>query len=343
MNYREIYKTKNFKKTYLFYGAEKLLIENTLDYLIHLLINKGTESFNVNILQGKEASVADLMSACETVPIMGDKKIVWLKNVAAFVDQQNLNSNFFDFLDHLPEFILLIFEETENLNKNTKFYRYFSKNKINMEFAPLTHRELQKFVQSSFARKNKKIKPVDMSYFISQSNYLSRNSEVTLYDIKNEIDKISSVTTEEWINRKDIIGSLSENIDTNIFQFLDALFEGNPDLALREFHNLYKLNEPIPKIFVMIHRQVRLLLGYKVLEEANYQSYEMMERLKIKKFEFSKIQKYAPQFDKDFLIQFYDRLLEADKSFKSSNSNPLYEMEKLILIYCRRENNTRSK
>lgn len=336
MNYREIYRTKELDAAYLLYGPEKLLIENMIDYLTHLFVPKGTEGFNFTILQGKESNLGDVISACERVPLMSEKKIVLVRDVANFVENQNLDDDFFHFLNHLPPFNLLLFEETESLNKTTKFYRYFLKMKRNVEFAPLSPRDFHKFVENSFLRKGKRISPGEVSFFITQSNYSSKNTEVTLLDVKNEIDKISAAAIGDWVKREDIIASLSENIDTNIFAFLDGMYQRNCDTALREFMNLYKKNEPIPKIFVMVHRQVRLLLQYKMLRDSNYHPTEMMEEMGVKKFEFSKIQNYEKNFSKLFLIRFYKELMKSDSVLKSTTIDPVMEMESLIIKYCTR-------
>lgn len=335
MHYKEIYRTKDWDRAYLFYGPEKLLIEYCLGYLAERLVPDKTESFNLTILQGKDAKIGDVISACERVPLMSEKKLVVLRDVATFVDNQKIDDSFLQFLDNLPSFNVLVFEETQNLAKTTKLYKYFLKKKRNVEFAPLLPRDFQKFVESAFLRKGKRLSAQDLSFFVIKSNYSSKNTDVSLMDVKNEIDKISATVSGEQVTRADILASLSESIDTNIFAFLDGMYQGNTDVALREFMNLYRLNEPIPKIFVMIHRQVRLLLQYKMLREGHYQPVEMMEEMGVKKFEFSKIQNYEGRFSKEFLLHFYDTLIQSDEIFKSTNIDPVMEMEGLIVKYCR--------
>lgn len=334
MNYKKIYQDKFHSGAYLFYGDEKLLIENALKYLINLYIKSGTESFNLINYMGRDASSENIIAAAETYPVMSDKKIVVVKDVAEFVKNQSFNEDFYVFLDKISDFSIVLFLETEDLNKTTKFYKYFKKNNRNIEFPKLEGRDLYRFVETYFAREKKKISNADISYFIKESLYTSKNTDVKLFDLKNEILKIVSSTKNDVIRREDIDRAITENIDTNIFKFTDALMERNVNRAILELDSLYKLNEPVQKIFIMMIRQVRLLLGYGVLFEKRYTPDETMRKLGIKKYEYTKIVNGYKNFTKEFLRDFYEELLKTDEHFKTTSIDSYIEMQSLVVKYC---------
>lgn len=333
MNYKKIYRDKDHSGAYLFYGKEKYLIENAVGYLINKYV-KGTEAFNYTKFKGSEIKPEDIISACETYPVMNDKKVVLVRDVVDFLGENDLKDSFYDFLDNLSDFVILIFWDTGSLKKTTKFYKFFKKKDRDMDFAKLSPADLNNFIKGYFIRKGKEIGPSELALFISESGYNSKNEDVSLLDLKTEMDKISAHAKGKKILREDISSSITENIDTNIFKFLDAMMGRRSEEALKELHNLYKLGEPSLRIFTMIIRQVKNFLSYKILSTKNISQADIMNKMEVKKYEFGKIKSFEKNFTKEFLIDFYEDLIRSDELFKTSSIDEKLIMETLIIKYC---------
>lgn len=333
MNYKKIYRDKDHTGAYLFYGKEKYLIENAVGYLINKYV-KGTEAFNYTKFKGSEVKPEDIISACETYPVMNDKKLVLVRDVVDFLGENDLKDSFYDFLDNLSDFVILIFWDTGSLKKTTKFYKFFKKKDRDMDFAKLNPADLNNFIKGYFIRKGKEIGPSELALFISESGYNSKNEDVSLLDLKTEMDKISAHAKGKKILREDISSSITENIDTNIFKFLDAMMGRRREESLKELHNLYKLGEPSLRIFTMIIRQVKNFLSYKILSGKNISQADIMNKMEVKKYEFGKIKSFEKNFTKEFLIDFYDELIRSDELFKTSSIDEKLIMETLIIKYC---------
>lgn len=333
MNYKKIYRDKDHSGSYLFYGKEKYLIENAVGYLINKYV-KGTEAFNYTKFKGSEVKPEDIISACETYPVMNDKKLVLVRDVVDFLGENDLKDSFYDFLDNLSDFVILIFWDTGSLKKTTKFYKFFKKKDRDMDFAKLSPADLNNFIKGYFIRKCKEIGPSELALFISESGYNSRNEDVSLLDLKTEMDKIAAHARDKRILREDISSSITENIDTNIFKFLDAMMGRRREEALKELHNLYRLGEPSLRIFTMIIRQVKNFLSYKILSSKNISQADIMNKMEVKKYEFGKIKSFEKNFTKEFLIDFYEELIKSDELFKTSSIDEKLIMESLIIKYC---------
>lgn len=333
MNYKKIYRDKDHSGAYLFYGKEKYLIENAVGYLINKYV-KGTEAFNYTKFKGSEVKPEDIISACETYPVMNDKKLVLVRDVVDFIGENDLKDSFYDFLDDLSDFVILIFWDTGSLKKTTKFYKFFKKKDRDMDFAKLSPADLNNFIKGYFIRKGKEIGPSELALFISESGYNSKNEDVSLLDLKTEMDKIAAHAKDKKILREDISSSITENIDTNIFKFLDAMMGRRSEEALKELHNLYKLGEPSLRIFTMIIRQVKNFLSYKILSTKNLSQADIMNKMEVKKYEFGKIKSFEKNFTKEFLIDFYEELIKSDEFFKTSSIDEKLIMETLIIKYC---------
>ena len=333
MNYKKIYRDKDHSGAYLFYGKEKYLIENAVGYLINKYV-KGTEAFNYTKFKGSEVKPEDIISACETYPVMNDKKLVLVRDVVDFLSENDLKDSFYDFLDNLSDFVILIFWDTGSLKKTTKFYKFFKKKDRDMDFAKLSPADLNNFIKGYFIRKGKEIGPSALALFVSESGYNSKNEDVSLLDLKTEMDKIAAHAKDKRILREDISSSITENIDTNIFKFLDAMMGRRSEEALKELHNLYKLGEPSLRIFTMIIRQVKNFLSYKILSNKNLSQADIMNKMEVKKYEFGKIRSFEKNFTKEFLIDFYEELIRSDELFKTSSIDEKLIMETLIIKYC---------
>lgn len=336
MNYKKIYKDDTHSGAYLFFGKEKYLMENAIGYLLNKYV-KGSEAFNYIKFKGSEVKPEDIISACETYPVMNDKKVVLLRDVSDFIAEYDLKKSFYEFLDNLSDFVILIFWDTANIKKTTKFYKYFKKNNRDIDFEKLSAVDANRFVKSYFLRKGKKINDREAALFIKESGYTSKNEDIVLLDLNSEMDKIAAAAKSDLISESDIRNLITENIDTNIFAFLDSMMQRNSEIALAEFHNIVKLGEEYPIIFYHIIRQVKNLLSYKILSEKNISQTEIMNKMGVSKFEFDKkIKIYERNFSKKFLIDFYEELIRADEFFKTSSVDEIVIFETLIIKYCKK-------
>ncbi|MDY2987784.1 MAG: DNA polymerase III subunit delta [Peptoniphilus sp.] len=328
MIYQELYNTE-INGAYLFYGSEQLMMDRIVNEIIESQTSENFRNFNLQYVDGKNLEVSSLISAVETLPVFDSKKIVIVKNFNDFI--KNIQDEIIEVLKNMSEYSILIFLDYEDeVLKTTKFYKYFSKLKRNVEFPKLRENEFRKFLSEYIFERGFKISPADVSYLAQKSGYSSKNLNVVLYDVKNEVDKILATAKNE-VNRKMIDEVYISNIDTNIFNFLDAMMTKNISAILLELNNLYQVGEPIQKIFYMVARQFRLLLSYKNLKEQGYQDMKIMEQLKIKQYEFSKLKVASNKFEKDKLKEIYTSLLEYDHTIKTRTVDERALFESLLV------------
>ncbi len=69
---------------YLLCGEERFLIENTLKQMLDRLLEPTTRDFNLNFLDGLEASARDILSAVEVYPVMSDWRVVVVREATVF-------------------------------------------------------------------------------------------------------------------------------------------------------------------------------------------------------------------------------------------------------------------
>lgn len=329
LNYKELYKNE-ISGAFLFYGHEKLLMDNTLKYVVNKYISKDTATFNLSIFDGINLSVDKVISSIETLPLLSDKRIIVIKNASEF--SENIDKDFLKKLEKLENYVIIIFLDYSNeINKTKSFYKFFQKNNKNVEFPKLKGREIYNFIDQYFIRNGIKIKPNDLSYLVSKSGYDSKNMDLGLYDIKNELDKIISLVEDGILTKEIIDSSLVDRTDSNIFNFIEAICSKNSEKAILELNNLHELNEPIQKVFYMIIRQVHLMIGYVSAKKLSVSDREIQAQLKVKDYEFSKLKNYCRNFTLDELSNIHTELLEIDSLIKTSSISERLLVEMLII------------
>ncbi|MDR7870198.1 MAG: DNA polymerase III subunit delta [Tissierellaceae bacterium] len=332
-------KNDNITSSYLFVGDEEYMMNLTIDNLKNKYIEESFETLNFTKLEGKDTFLDDLINACETLPFMSSKKMVVLKDVSAFLDNGNgdFEKNFYKYIDDLGDYLILIFlDNTSTIKKNTKIYRYFNKQNKAVEFTKLLNNDLISWANSILHKNNKKMSVSDINYFIDNSSYKSKNINVNLYDIENELVKVINYSKNQSITRDDIDKVLIKSIDTNIFELLNAINRNDSETAINVFNDMYQSNEPVPRIFHMITRQIRLLLGYKLYRNKGYDDRLIQDKLGIKDYEFKKIRTQSFNFEVSHLERIMEYLLQMDLKLKTVSNQDKLEMEILLVKLCKK-------
>jgi len=100
----------NISPIYLLYGEEDFLIDETLSQMIELLVPGETRDFNLEIYDGLDVSVEEIITSAETYPVMSDKRVIVVKEPTFFKRNKGLSA-----LDILRNAIEAY--ETDNLTK----------------------------------------------------------------------------------------------------------------------------------------------------------------------------------------------------------------------------------
>lgn len=344
MNYAEFNKiikedkfSKDDKTSYpfLFRGMEIYLIEDSIKRIKNKYIDKSTEALNYTVLNGKNIHQDDIINACETLPLMSEKKLVILNEPSLFLQDGITNEKeFYKYLDNIGDHcIFIITDRSDGIDKRTKFYQYFKKKDLLVEFNKLGRPQLRSWIKNLLKRNKKSMTDEDISYFIENSSYLNKynDTEKDLYSLKSDLEKLINYSNAAEISKKDIDTTGKKTMDSNIFDLLNYINDGKTEMALQVFNNLYSFNEPVLRILFMIIRQARLLISYKLYSDKGYNDNQIASIIKIKPYELKKISQQSRKHDLSRLKKHFDHLLLVDKKLKTSSTDERIEMEMLII------------
>jgi DNA polymerase-3 subunit delta len=316
----------------ILHGDEVFLVDKALSELVSCYLSPEQQTINLSYLDGKVATIEDLESCCETLPFLSEKRITVLKNPGQFIERESRDDRILNYLMKLGTHqILIIYDPENSIKKNTRLFKQLDKKGAAFEFNKLKQSELIVWIQELLLSLGKKMSVSDLNYLVQQSGYMSRNSVTNLFDMENEIRKLTAYSSAQNITRSDVDRVMVRNLDNNIFDLLNAISRKDTGRALELFDEMQIMNEPVQRLLFMISRQFRLLLGYHSYKNKGYGPSEIQNKLQIKPYEYTRISSQAQQFDERYLGRILEIVLETDRRMKTMPVDGRLEMEMLLV------------
>ncbi|MCT4605297.1 MAG: DNA polymerase III subunit delta [Marinisporobacter sp.] len=339
MDYKDVLKDlKNgqLNNLYLFYGREYYLIENTINVIKEKTINKGFEDLNYQFIDGKETDVDTIIHACETLPFMGEKRMVLVKDLECFFGKRkNISEGeeerLIKYFTDLSDTTQLFFIATQEIDKRKKIIKAIKKHGEMVSFDKLKERDLHKWVQKIFKKYNKEIKEKEIAFLLELIGYLDRNSNKNLKDLDNEINKLCSFLGDRnLVTSKDIELLAPKSMENNIFSLVEFIGSKNTDKALSFFNDMLMEGESEIKILYMITRQFRYLFQIKLMEKQGYTAMAIGPKLGLRAFVTKKYLSQARNFEAEVLRKALEVCLYTDESIKKGKIDQRLGIELLI-------------
>lgn len=332
MNFKEFMNLlidDKLKGVYLFDSKEEFLN----DTIIEEVRNKvNVPDFNLVEIKGSK-DVETIKNSYETYPVMEDKKyIIWRnidlakKSIKEYEGTLNVLAE--DFKE-FPDFAtLLIF--SDNPPFKGKFYKTVNKTGTVVEINRLNQKELESFIGKRFVRNGKKIQKSLVSEIVNRFSYLSKDSEIDLYEIVNVVDKIIASSSDDIVKSKDVFDHLDEVLNINIFNLTDAMSSKNSKDSIDIYLKMARANEDLFMIYHMIIRQIRNLIGVKSLYLNGYNDTFIMKNLGIGSYELKKVKGFSRNFSLEELFDIHSRIFDMEYRQKSVDFD--MELELLLLL-----------
>ena len=344
MDYKDIIrniKSKNFENIYLLYGREYYLIDNAIKNLKESL-NESMLDFNLDVIDGKEVFLDQLLSSVETLPFMDDNKITIVKDFELLKGKRKNFSEgdekyFIDYLDNISESTVLVFVVYGEVDKRKKIVKKIQEKGIVYNCDKISDMDLFKWTKRKFESFETIIENSQVMYFIESQGYREKNSEKTLSDLENEIIKISSFEGKENKVTNEIIDRLSQKkIENDIFKLIDYIGDKNSQNAIKILNDMINEGESVLGIFAMINRQFKIVLQVKELLNKGLNNKAISDKLKLSLFIVNKSIKISRNFTESMIIDMLNYILESDYKIKKGLMRDTLAIEMLVSKYCQR-------
>jgi DNA polymerase-3 subunit delta len=248
--------------------------------------------------------------------LFSNKKLAIVKNILA--GKKELSSEIFEkFLKEEAKKeksdLILVFWEAGKPKKGEKLFKQLQKIAKCQEFEFLEGAKLKNWAieeVGAIGGRN-----ISISSKAAEKLVIFIGNDLTL--LSKEIEKIANYRDKGEITEGDIDLLVKSKIDTDIFRTIDALSQGNKNVALRLIHEHLEAGEDPFYLLSMYFFQFRNLLKVKPLAERNYSQYEIAEKLKMHPFVAKKSVEQGRNFSLGGLKKLYKKLCDIDSNSKA--------------------------
>ncbi|MGB9813239.1 MAG: DNA polymerase III subunit delta [Thermovenabulum sp.] len=312
------------KNVFLLYGSEGLLIKEAVEKIKLKYLNKITVDLDFVKLDGEEVDFADIIDSCLVVPLLSEKRVIYVKD-ANFLSEtksskKNEEEKLANFIEkEFPDYTCLILT-AEKIDKRKKVYKAIEKVGYVKEFKISNYKEKIQWIKKRALLYNKNLDE-------SAAAYIAYNTG-DLYQTDNEIKKIVFALEEKkLIKKEDIEEIMSRNEEANIFELIDCIMENKKNIALLKLAELFKKGEKGILILYMISKHFMNLCWVKMLGDNEE---EIREKLGLHPFVVKKLIEQARNFSIEKLKYALNLSQQLDYDIKKGRIDDKTGLELLI-------------
>lgn len=335
---KEEIKNNKIRNLYLFYGDEEYLKKTYLGKIEDKILDRQTADFNKIIFEGK-TDLGKLIDACETMPMLSEKKLVVVKDSGFFKSRKKEDGtkkdsknghqgSLSELISSVPGHTCLIFYESE-VGGRLKLIEEINKKGLVVNFTRQKPQDLVNWTILTMNTMGKKLEP-------NAASLLVDFSDLDMSGLMNEMSKLAAYVGEkERISIADVKAVCARSLKSRVFDLTDAIADSNAPDALKILDELIALKEPIPKILYMIARQMRQLLEMKLLLNEGKRDGEAASALGVSPYIAGRIARQSGKFNLKVLEKALETCLEMDIAIKSGKLEDKAAAEILISIFAK--------
>lgn len=320
----------------ILYGDETYLIDSAVKSIVNKYIDKSFRDINFISYESLSDNENEFYGAVTTFPFMSDKKVVVVENADFFTSTEaiskSLEKKLTDLIsmDNLSSIVIFIIKNKKP-DTRKKIVKVIKDNGNLCEIRRLDENELGKWIADRFKKKRITINMANANYIALNSGYLDFESNISLLDIENEVQKmISYVSGKDEINRQDIDNIMVKSIDSNIFKLVDSICENKKNTATQILEEMLLNNIPEQYIIHMIVRQYRMIYRYQILSAKKMSMMQIIDEMKVKKFIAQKLANASKGLSIEKTEKILDKLLEIDRKIKTGEIDKRLGLEIVV-------------
>ena len=324
----------DFPPVLFMYGPEEYLIDWAAGSLAKRYVNPGAAAIDYMKLFD-DCSAAEITEAAGTFSMFSEKKVVWVKSYMPLtaVNPRGYTASdrdkILDYIKNPNEQTILIFS-AEAPEERSELVKELKKNCKTYFFDKLDYSELAAFAENRFRAEDVFISRETLKYLLDETGYFNKETEYRLFNLVNDIKKIAAYSDGQKITEEDISATLSGDMDTFVFNFLDAVSSNRKDLAFELLHNMLASGNEVFNMIGILVNHFELLLGVKEFREDGLGASAITSKLKVHEFRVKKAMAFADKFTVERLRSILSQLYETDRNIKTGALEPNLALELLV-------------
>lgn len=306
-----------------FYGEDTFRSTDEVKKLKERFVNKGK---NINLIEfdTESESFAALQNILQSLPLFSPLRFVVVKNALHNLTDKE-KEKLLPLLQREEENkdLVVCFQEKGKLDKS-ELGVWLAQRKHAKEFLPLNPQQLKAFLMD-WTQQNA------ISIEGSALQELQRRFPGDLWKLTRELQKLSTFTNGEVVQRMHVDLLTENTISSNIFQTIDAVARRNRKEALRLLHQHLKNGENELSILGMLQYQFRNLLQVSELVQEGKSPQEIAKIAKIHPFAVEKALGFLRGYPHEQLLVIFQKLADLDARIKTGKIEPGVALDLLVV------------
>lgn len=317
------------------HGVEQYLINWAVDTLVNKLVNPASKCMDYLSLYEESMTVDNIISGCNTFSMFSEKRVVVVKDFPPLKTASPKGfgkdeiEKLIDYINNSNESTVLILT-SEEVDKKTALYKAINSKGSDYDFAPIDRGDLQAFIKKNIKKNGKIIDTKTLRFMIELSGYYNKDTEYRLYNLDNDIKKIVALCDDELIDENSVKEAVLGDVDTFIFNLIDAVSNNKKDDAYRILYNILSDGSDPFKILALLVSQFELMLEVKELREEGRNLVEISKILKIHEFRIKKAIAFCDKFSLNKIKETLTNIYQTDRMIKSGELDSKLALEIFI-------------
>ena len=306
---------------YLLYGTERFLIDKEIKNIIN---KNNIDDIDISKYDLEVNAINELLEDINTISLFSSSKLIIIDNAFIFsrvnrkVDNIELLE---DYLNTKPEYLVIFIDNNEKIDSAKKIVKLIKNSGVIKEFNAL--KSINSIVKSMFD-----------DYSISSHSIEKLIDRVgsNLEILYQEIEKLKIYKIDDKIITDDDIESLCvENINIDIFKFVDNIINKNKKESIKTYKELLKLNEEPIKIIALLSSKFRLMYQASILAKKGYTEDDISSILNVHKYPVHLAIVSGYKYNPKILLKYLNLLADLDIGIKTGEKDKDLSLELFIL------------
>jgi DNA polymerase III subunit delta len=286
---------------------------------------------NTSVIDGKNATAADVLSAAGAMPFLGDKRLVIVEGMLSWLARKGAGKAgkaqmdlLVEGLGQLPPHARVVFVESDTLTERHPVLKLAKTDPGGYHKLFDPPRDATRWIVNQAREEYQaEIEP-------RAAAALAALIEKDLRAADSELAKLAAyVDGERPINEADVALLTPYVAEADVFEMVDALGRRDGAAAARLLHRLLDNDDPL-RLFGMIVRQFRLLiLAREYLNEGGVPG-QMGAAIGVHPYVAEKLTRQVRAFSLDQLEMIYHFLLETDIGIKTGKVDDVLALDLLV-------------
>ncbi len=323
---------------YVLIGEDDFSVRESLEEIKRGLGDPSALATNTAVL-GADVTIDKLRGACETVPFLGEKRLVIVEGLLERFEPRarpgpkkrpaeptDEAKSVAAYITRIPDFTVLALTGGRISPRNPLLTGLSGKAEVKT-FPQLRAVALQQWIGRRVAQAGGSMSPQAIAL-------LARFVGSNLWTMANEIDKLLLFTAGRRIEEQDVKAVTSYAQEASVFAMVDAILGSRADMAGQLLQKLIQWGAAPAYLLVMLSRQTQMIVRAKELTAQRRPRAEIQERLGLPDFALRRTLEQSGRFSLERLREVYHRLLEADLSIKTGMYDGELALSILVAELC---------